>query len=437
MNLKEAGPGVQRNDVLAGSDEGIVDQARCTQPGPIKRRCDLKGPNLTRGSAHGTVRNPNMLKCLRYGGCLMGAFTVCLCVVGSELSWWSGGTSNAAGTMALQSHQGLQALGLNRTVSGGEGPEDRIVPRSTVVDVVEDTQALHADNVPMGGDGCPILLKAPKPARDNFIQSCRAHKGNTLSCLRFGTEYGGHEVPYPLCWLKPGDVYYGFGCGEDISFDVSLGGAYDLKMRLFDPTPKAVRHVNAVLHALDTHAIPASVPSRGRDKYYHEGLVQEISAGVNAGTWFEKIVRTGVNSSHIDFHPWALANANQNMTFFEPPEGVSHSLLKTKHRRGRQISVVARDLSSILAELRDARVSVMKIDIEGYEIVLIPLLLKLFRTWASRDWPRMLLFDMDSLRPGHGNYNQSEGQKCVELIRDAGYDLFSSHHHDYTFVLKA
>jgi len=72
---------------------------------------------------------------------------------------------------------------------------------------------------------CAVIQMIPQPTQHNCFQSCAAGKKETNTCLHFGTEYGGHEVPYPLCCLKPGDVYYGFGCGEDIFFYVSLADA--------------------------------------------------------------------------------------------------------------------------------------------------------------------------------------------------------------------
>ena len=279
-------------------------------------------------------------------------------------------------------------------------------------------------------DKCPVVMRnSSSPSHKNFLQSCKTTQNRAKGCLQFGTVYGGHEMPHPLCWLKPGDVYYGFGCGEDISFDISIADTYGLTLRLFDPTPRAIRHVNAVSRTLQTRKIPVLYPAFGRDKYDHEGSIQEISGGVDTKDWFEKIAFSNVKSSQILFRPWALAVENGNMTFFEPISGVSHSLLGQTKSKGKQITVVARELSSIMAELGDEQISVLKIDIEGYEIVLIPALVAMFRTWELRKLPRILLFDMDSMRPEHR-------QECVQLLVAAGYELFSSNNYDYTFVLK-
>ena len=46
-------------------------------------------------------------------------------------------------------------------------------------------------------------------------------------------------------------------------------------------------------------------------------------------------------------------------------------------------------------------VDIMKIDIEGYEIKVIPHIIALLNTWPKTKWPRALLFDMDSMLIGH------------------------------------
>eukprot|EP00802_Teleaulax_amphioxeia_P015376 Tamp_15466.p1 GENE.Tamp_15466~~Tamp_15466.p1 ORF type:complete len:385 (-),score=22.06 Tamp_15466:277-1431(-) len=284
---------------------------------------------------------------------------------------------------------------------------------------------------------CPAFRGTPRKSH-MFFSSC---KGQRDKCLRLGTAYGGHEIPHPLCWLRPGDIYYGFGCGEDISFDISMAHAYDLQVRLFDPTPRAVDHVQAVFNALKYKQIPSHPPkSAKRNQYLFGGLLREISGGVDATSWFDNVINCNVSLEKVGFNPWALAVEDGNMSFFEPLAGVSHSLLSKSDLSGgdqnRKLTVPARELRSIMAEMRDGKISILKIDIEGYEIHLIPALVTLFRDWEYDRWPRILMFDMDSMRPGHQQMNIREGQKCVKLLLNAGYEVFSSESYDYTFVLK-
>jgi len=245
-------------------------------------------------------------------------------------------------------------------------------------------------------------------------------------------------MPDPLCWLKPGDVYYGFGCGEDISFDMALAHVYGMKLRLFDPTPRAMHHVDAVLWVLRQRQLPAFLLS-GRDKYSWKNSVQEISGKTSARMWFQSILDSNIRMEEISFRPWALGVQDSNMSFFEPSDGVSHSLLDrsaTGKPAGKRIVVSARALQSIMAEFGDERIAVLKIDIEGYEIFLIPALIDFLRKIDDHRWPRILLFDMDSLRPAHERRNEVEGKKCVALLESAGYSIFSSRNFDYTFVYE-
>jgi len=385
------------------------------------------GKNFKRGSTWGTVFIRSIFQSKKYRFIRIIIFSL-LYILLLKFLQSSENKKNVVASIAMQKRQGSITLSDHATITVLSKYNE-----SNVSTYVKRQETIQKSD--LSKHECAGSQKIPQITQHNFIQSCQTENKETNTCLHFGTEYGGHEVPYPLCWLKPGDVYYGFGCGEDISFDISLADAYDLKVRLFDPTPKAIRHVDAVIRALDTRTNPKGYRGNERDKYYHEGIIQEISGGVNASAWFEKIIFSKVQSSQIDFHPWALADSDKNTTFFEPLKGMSQSLLE-KHAGATQLSVVARELSSIMAELKDKKVHVMKIDIEGYEIVLIPVLVDLFRTWPIRNWPHLLLFDMDSLRPEHGNSNISEGQRCVQLIRDAGYEVFSSRNNDYTFVLQ-
>ena len=126
------------------------------------------------------------------------------------------------------------------------------------------------------------------------------------------------------------------------------------------------------------------------------------------------------------------------MSFFEPDAGVSHSLLKRTRQNlaAKELTVAARRLDSIMSEMGDDSISILKIDIEGYEIVLIPALIELFRKWERHRWPRLLLFDMDSMRPQHKQHNTAEGLRSIKMLENAGYEIFSSEGYDYTFTLK-
>ena len=266
-----------------------------------------------------------------------------------------------------------------------------------------------------------------------FSSTCQNRAKN---CIRLGTEYGGHEMPYPLCSLQHGDVYYGIGCGEDISFDLQLASLYSLDMYLFDPTPRAIQHVNNVFDVVYNHTLVQQM-SFDKNKYTYNTQTFEISGNSNAKTWFEEVIKLPVKTSRDNFKPWALSDRDGEMEFYAPKQGVSHSLIKTDHKHEKEThkKVKVKSLQSIMNTLQHKKVSVMKIDIEGYETLVIPHLVKILKTWDKYNWPRLLLFDMDCLRPMHKQYNYTAGMYCIKILRDIGYAVYSAHNYDYTFEL--
>lgn len=62
--------------------------------------------------------------------------------------------------------------------------------------------------------------------------------------VRLGSDYGGWIVPYTL--LDRSSVCYCAGAGEDITFDLALAERFGCEIHVFDPTPRAVAHVERV-----------------------------------------------------------------------------------------------------------------------------------------------------------------------------------------------
>jgi len=58
---------------------------------------------------------------------------------------------------------------------------------------------------------------------------------------KIGTEYAGWYIP--LDYLNENSICYCAGVGEDISFDLGLMKKCNCKIYAFDPTPRAIKHV--------------------------------------------------------------------------------------------------------------------------------------------------------------------------------------------------
>lgn len=137
--------------------------------------------------------------------------------------------------------------------------------------------------------------------------------------VRIGTEYGGWWIPATL--LGPSSTCYLAGAGEDISFDLGLMERFGCEVVSLDPTPRAVEHVR-------THA-----PAVG----YH---FLEVGLGGSDGT----------------------------ARFYAPsdPAHVSHSIANLQGTT-EYFEAEIRSLETLLRELDDQHIDLLKIDIEGAE----------------------------------------------------------------------
>ena len=225
--------------------------------------------------------------------------------------------------------------------------------------------------------------------------------GSGLACSRQGTNYGGFDVPSLMCFLPKGAVMLSFGCGEDISFDVAMAATYDIQVYLFDPTPRAKVHVESVLKAIATKYAPQKSKHKRGDHYVAvDGEEHEISDKVDARGFFDKIVQSNVDRSQFHYEPWALSDKDGEMSFMSPKSGVSHvfsAVGRDKSNMEGEITVPVKSMASILKLKHIRKVDLIKIDIEGYENKVIPGMLELIKTWPIEDWPKVLMFDFDSM----------------------------------------
>ena len=278
-----------------------------------------------------------------------------------------------------------------------------------------------------------VLSKSPQNIF--FSQKCTQKTKN--ECVRLGSQYGGHEFPREFCSLGNDAIVYTFGVGEDISFEIALAAVHDFTIRLFDPTPRAEKHVQTVSQILQKKELTGITKSKSKaDEFFFRNETLSISGKVDAMHWLQNTARLSHEISRsFNFRPYALGTADSFVNFFPPKEGVSHSLLsKNDSDSVKALRVQSKKLSSIMKESGDEHITILKIDIEGFEIHVIPELVELFKTWETFRWPRIILFDMDSLRPYHTHYDATRAKECIEMLLDIGYVVFSQDLYDYTFI---
>jgi FkbM family methyltransferase len=141
-----------------------------------------------------------------------------------------------------------------------------------------------------------------------------------------GSGYGGFYVHLPA--LKDESTVLSFGVGEDISFDLNLMEAKNVRIHTFDPT-------------------------RGVDRFIRP-FVEKYES--------------------LSFAPVGLSARDGEDLFF-PPENTEHvscSVIPNQQTRDRAYKVQMKRLSSILKEKKISKIDLLKIDIEGAEYEVIP-----------------------------------------------------------------
>lgn len=199
----------------------------------------------------------------------------------------------------------------------------------------------------------------------------------SVELVRLGTDYGGWWVP--TAFLESGNVAYCAGAGEDISFDLALLD-YGLSVTTFDPTPKAIAHVNAV---------------RPVNAHYRF---------VPVGWWNKTDVLRFYSPSNPSETSHSLVNLQRTKTFFEAP---------------------VRRVAELMAELEDERIDLIKMDIEGAEHAVITDLL------AHGPRPSVLCVEFDQPTP------MRTVLATIRKLRESDYHLLKIEKWNYSFQHSA
>jgi hypothetical protein len=161
---------------------------------------------------------------------------------------------------------------------------------------------------------------------------------------RIGSDYGGWIIP--AGFFNPQSICYLVGAGEDISFDLGLAYKFGCTAHIFDPTPRALAHLEKTIACIRaSRPMPCSTCPDG----FYPGYPVELAA-------------------RLQVHPVGIWDTDTTLQFFAPEkeEHVSHSLVNLQHS-GRAIEVPVRQLASVMKELGHSQIDLLKIDTEGAE----------------------------------------------------------------------
>lgn len=165
---------------------------------------------------------------------------------------------------------------------------------------------------------------------------------------RFGTPYGGWIIPKNF--LHAGSVCYLVGAGEDVSFDLEIAHRFGCTVDIFDPTPRAVHHVEKLINALKKGESMACTTSPNG---FYPPYPTELAA-------------------RLRLHPFGIWDTEGTLSFFMPENKshVSHSLVNLQ-KSNSHIQVPVRTIQSVLEELGHQHVDLLKLDVEGAEYQII------------------------------------------------------------------
>jgi FkbM family methyltransferase len=220
---------------------------------------------------------------------------------------------------------------------------------------------------------------------------------NQPNLRRLGSNYGGWTFE-PSIDLR-GATLVSCGLGEDASFDVEIAAAFNARVILVDPTPRAIAHFEEI-----------------RSRYGQATVSGYSKGGKQPASAYDL---RAITADSLVLEPSALWIENTRLKFFAPPnlEHVSHSIVNLHNSSSTSagyIEVNAITLETLMDKYQLSAIPLMKLDIEGAEGKVIE------NALAKRIYPRQLLVEFDEM-----NLPSERSQETAEatdlLLRQAGY----------------
>jgi FkbM family methyltransferase len=223
--------------------------------------------------------------------------------------------------------------------------------------------------------------------------------------LRLGTAYGGWVIPVDA-GLNPDSICYSAGAGEDISFDCALVEHFHCQVRVIDPTPRAIQHFNNLEKA---------VMSR-----------QRFSVN-NSNEDYYSI--TAEDFERLRFVPVGLADRDTELKFYLPknPAHVSCSTVNLQ-KTDEYFTAQCFRLSSLMQQLGDTSIDLLKMDIEGAEYAVIRDIV------ASKLLPRLLLIEFDEAHSPLDGEANTRIKHHIEMLERAGMRCIAIEGSDACFI---
>jgi FkbM family methyltransferase len=223
--------------------------------------------------------------------------------------------------------------------------------------------------------------------------------------LFLGTDYGGWFIP-AVNNLDSESICYSAGAGEDISFDIELSSMYHCKVRIVDPTPKAVAHFSKLMESCKNQ-VQFPINNSKTEFYNLNSLIPE----------------------NVTFYPVGLAGYDGVVRLYEPinPNHASFSKLNLQ-KSNKSLEFDCLTLMSLMRMLGDTQCDLFKIDIEGAEYEVLEDMVE------SQIRPRILLVEFDELHTPLDNSASVRIENCLSMLARYEMKLIWRDNCNFTFV---
>lgn len=236
-------------------------------------------------------------------------------------------------------------------------------------------------------------------------------KDNKIDLVNYGSSYGGWFIDPKE--LNNNSNVISAGLGEDASFDIELVNTFGSKVNIFDPTPKAIKHINE---------IKSNLGIKKKLQYSDHGK-QNIKSYDLANLIFDK---------NIFFHKYALSSKNSDkylMYLPSKPHYSSYSHYKNITKNSNFIEVKSISLDTFLKKNNIKNIDLIKLDIEGEELSVLGDILKLGIN------PKQICVEFDSLK--HFNiFNYLKFTYLIYQLNLSNYIVIFKNFSSLTFTFK-
>jgi FkbM family methyltransferase len=198
-----------------------------------------------------------------------------------------------------------------------------------------------------------------------------------LGLQKIGTAYGGWIVPTRL--IESSWRCYCAGVGEDVSFDLGLIERFGCQVVALDPTPRAIAYAEPI----------------------------------------------AAREPHFRFLPVGVWSSDKVLRFYRPanPEHVSHSVVNLQ-QTDEWFEAPVRTIESVMREVGDRSIDLLKLDIEGAEHAVLASAL------AAGIRPTVVCFEVDQ------PVNPVRFWRTIRGVLGHGYELVAVDGWNFTFVRR-